>query len=216
MSDTTGNSIPEDQQASNANEGEPVMAGDQQAQSAATTGNDGGGHSQAGAGNGAGESAEHERLSALESALAQAKEEAANAKEVYLRLAADMENLRRRTAEDVAKAHKYAVESFAEALLPVRDTLEMALTVKDQTLETLTEGVSATLRQLETAFEKGKVVVMNPVGEKFNPNQHQAVAMVPGNSVEPPVATNHIVAVLQKGYIINDRVLRPALVSVAQ
>ena len=133
-----------------------------------------------------------------------------------MRLAADMENLRRRTQEDVAKAHKYAIESFAESLVPVRDSLEMALAVENQTPEALKDGVAATLRQLEAAFERGKVVVLNPVGEMFNPNQHQAVAMVPGDSVDPAVASNHVVAVLQKGYLINDRVLRPALVSVAQ
>ncbi|HEX4878431.1 MAG TPA: nucleotide exchange factor GrpE [Limnobacter sp.] len=152
----------------------------------------------------------------LQDELNAARDEVAKAKEVYLRLAADMENLRRRTQEDVAKAHKYAIEGFAEALLPVRDSLEMALALENQTLETLKEGVSATLRQLEAAFERGKVAVLNPVGEKFDPKAHQAVAMVPGNSVEPPVPANHVVAVLQKGYLLNERVLRPALVSVAQ
>ncbi|WP_370262491.1 nucleotide exchange factor GrpE [Limnobacter sp.] len=159
---------------------------------------------------------EADPVAQLQSQLDAAREEAAKAKEVYLRLAADMENLRRRTQEDVAKAHKYAIEGFAEALLPVRDSLEMALALENQTLDTLKEGVSATLRQLESAFERGKVVVLNPVGEKFDPNAHQAVAMVPGNSVDPAVPANHVVAVLQKGYLINDRVLRPALVSVAQ
>lgn len=159
---------------------------------------------------------ETSEMDQLRAQLAAAQDEAAKAKEVYLRLAADMENLRRRTQEDVAKAHKFAIEGFAESLLPVRDTLEMALTVENQTFEALKEGVSATLRQLESAFDRNKVKLLNPVGEKFDPNQHQAVAMVPGNSVEPPVAANHVVAVLQKGYLLNERVLRPALVSVAQ
>mgnify|MGYP006181091905 FL=1 len=157
-----------------------------------------------------------DEVSVLRAALENAHLEVEKSKEVYLRLAADMENLRRRTQEDVAKAHKYAIESFAESLVPVRDSLEMALAVENQTPEALKDGVAATLRQLEAAFERGKVVVLNPVGEKFNPNQHQAVAMVPGDSVDPAVASNHVVAVLQKGYLINDRVLRPALVSVAQ
>ncbi|MCZ8014273.1 MAG: nucleotide exchange factor GrpE [Limnobacter sp.] len=157
-----------------------------------------------------------DEVSVLRAALENAHLEVEKSKEVYLRLAADMENLRRRTQEDVAKAHKYAIESFAESLVPVRDSLEMALAVENQTPEGLKDGVAATLRQLEAAFERGKVVVLNPVGEKFNPNQHQAVAMVPGSSVEPAVAPNHVVSVLQKGYLINDRVLRPALVSVAQ
>ncbi|BET26415.1 molecular chaperone GrpE [Limnobacter thiooxidans] len=160
--------------------------------------------------------APQDEVSVLRAALENAHLEVEKSKEVYLRLAADMENLRRRTQEDVAKAHKYAIESFAESLVPVRDSLEMALSVENQTPEALKDGVSATLRQLEAAFERGKVVVLNPVGEKFNPNQHQAVAMVPGSSVEPAVAPNHVVSVLQKGYLINDRVLRPALVSVAQ
>ncbi|MFN4329974.1 MAG: nucleotide exchange factor GrpE [Limnobacter sp.] len=157
-----------------------------------------------------------DELEALRQQLAQSQDEAAKAKEVYLRLAADMENLRRRTQEDVAKAHKFAIEGFAESLLPVRDTLEMALAVENQTLESMKEGVSATLRQLESAFDRAKVKLINPAGEKFDPNQHQAVSMVPGNSVEPAVPANHVVAVLQKGYSLNDRVLRPALVAVAQ
>ena len=160
--------------------------------------------------------APQDEISVLKAALENAHHEVEKSKEVYLRLAADMENLRRRTQEDVAKAHKYAIESFAESLVPVRDSLEMALAVENQTPEALKDGVAATMRQLEAAFERGKVVVLNPVGEKFNPNQHQAVAMVPGDSVDPAVASNHVVAVLQKGYLINDRVLRPALVSVAQ
>ncbi|MEW6206379.1 MAG: nucleotide exchange factor GrpE [Pseudomonadota bacterium] len=160
--------------------------------------------------------APQDEISVLKAALENAHHEVEKSKEVYLRLAADMENLRRRTQEDVAKAHKYAIESFAESLVPVRDSLEMALAVENQTPEALKDGVAATLRQLEAAFERGKIVALNPIGEKFNPNQHQAVAMVPGNSVEPAVEPNHVVAVLQKGYLINDRVLRPALVSVAQ
>ena len=160
--------------------------------------------------------APQDEISVLKAALENAHHEVEKSKEVYLRLAADMENLRRRTQEDVSKPHKYAIESFAESLVPVRDSLEMALAVENQTPEALKDGVAATLRQLEAAFERGKVVVLNPVGEKFNPNQHQAVAMVPGDSVDPAVASNHVVAVLQKDYLINDRVLRPALVSVAQ
>jgi molecular chaperone GrpE len=162
------------------------------------------------------ETSEVSELEALKAELQAAQEEVGKAKEVYLRLAADMENLRRRTQEDVAKAHKFAIEAFAEGLLPVRDTLEMALIVENQTLDALKEGVGATLRQLEAAFERGKIKLINPEGEKFDPNAHQAVAMVPGNSVEPPVPANHVVAVLQKGYALNERVLRPALVSVAQ
>lgn len=152
----------------------------------------------------------------LNAALESARADADKNREALLRMAADLENTRRRNVDEVAKAHKFAIESFAEALVPVRDSMEAALNVPDQTLETLKEGVSATMRQLDTAFEKGKIQIINPVGEKFDPNKHQAVSMVPGNSVEPPVPTNHVVMVLQKGYLISERVLRPALVAVAQ
>lgn len=158
-----------------------------------------------------------DETSVLRASLERAHQEVEKSREVYLRLAAEMENLRRRTAEEVSKAHKFAIESFAESVLPVRDSLEAALAQDNQTLDSLHQGVSATLRILEAAFERGKVVAISPVaGDKFDPNAHQAVAMVPGASVEPLVPSQHVVAVLQKGYVINDRVLRPALVSVAQ
>lgn len=134
----------------------------------------------------------------------------------FMRARAEMENVRRRAQEDIAKAHKFAIESFADSLLPVRDSLEMALSVASPSLESLREGVTATLRQLSSALEKNKVIEINPVGEKFDPNRHQAISAVPAAGTEPPVAPNHVVAVLQKGYLINDRVLRPALVTVAQ
>jgi molecular chaperone GrpE len=152
----------------------------------------------------------------LNQALEAARADADKNREALLRMAADLENTRRRNVEEVAKAHKFAIESFAEALVPVRDSMEAALNVSEQTIDTLKEGVAATMRQLDTAFEKGKIQIINPVGEKFDPNKHQAVSMVPGNSVEPPVPTNHVVMVLQKGYLISERVLRPALVAVAQ
>lgn len=157
-----------------------------------------------------------DELTTLKAELEQAKAEAEKNKEAMLRMAAEAENTRRRAAEEVSKAHKFAVEGFAEALLPVKDSLEAALALENQTIENLLEGVAATLRQLESAFERSKVQVLDPKGEKFDPNLHQAVSMVPGNSVEPPVPANHVVSVLQKGYLINERVLRPALVAVAQ
>ncbi len=144
------------------------------------------------------------------------QQELTNQKESFLRLAAELENSRRRHAEEINKAHKYAIEGFAEALLPVKDSLEAALALKEQTLETLLEGVLATLRQLEHAFERGKVQAIYPKGEKFDPNRHQAVSAVPGNSQQPPVASNQVVDVMQKGYLLNERVLRPALVIVSQ
>jgi len=148
--------------------------------------------------------------------LARAQAEAIEFRDLFLRAKADAENIRRRGQEDVAKAHKYAIEGFAESLLPVRDSLEMALASAAATPDSLKEGVDATLRLLVSAFERARVSEINPVGQKFDPNRHQAISMVPLASTNPPVAANHVVAVLQKGYLINDRVLRPAMVTVAQ
>jgi molecular chaperone GrpE len=132
--------------------------------------------------------------------------------EQYLRAQADMQNTRRRADEEMAKARKFAVESFAEAMLPVVDSLEAALTHKDAAVEQVLEGTDATLKQLKSALERNKVIEINPAaGAKFDPHQHQAISMVPGTPQEP----NTIVGVLQKGYLIAERVLRPALVTVA-
>jgi molecular chaperone GrpE len=134
----------------------------------------------------------------------------------YLRARADMENLRKRSAQEVINAGKYAIESFAEAMVPVADSMEMALTLENQTLEGLKSGVELTLKQLLQGFQKGKIEAINPAGEKFDPNRHQAVAMVDGAAQTPPAASNHVVQVMQKGYLVADRVLRPAIVVVAQ
>ena len=152
----------------------------------------------------------------LEARLAAAEAKAAEHYDLYVRAVADMENVRRRAQEDVSKAHKYAIESFAESLLPVRDSLELALKTENVSLESMREGVEATLRLFASVFEKNKLIVIDPAGQKFDPNLHQAISMVPGSAANPPVAANHVVTVLQKGYLINDRVLRPALVTVAQ
>lgn len=130
----------------------------------------------------------------------------------FLRSKAEAENVRRRAQEDVAKAYKFAIESFAEGLVPVVDSLEKALQLKESTPETMREGIELTLRQLKAAFARGNLKEIDPVGEKFDPHFHQAISMVPADSVPP----NHVVAVLQKGWLIADRVLRPALVTVAQ
>jgi molecular chaperone GrpE len=131
--------------------------------------------------------------------------------DAYLRAKAEAENVRRRAEEEVGKARKFAVESFAESLLPVRDSLEAAIAIPAASPEQLLEGVHATLRQLTTALERNKVVEVNPpAGAKFDPHQHQAISVVPA-AQEP----NTVVAVLQKGYTIADRVLRPALVTVS-
>jgi molecular chaperone GrpE len=144
----------------------------------------------------------------LLSALAKAQEHY----DQFMRARAETENVRRRAQEDIAKAHKYAVESFAEALVPVMDSLEKALEANNASAETLRAGVEITLKQLAAAFEKGRLLPIDPRGEKFDPHRHQAISVVPGNGV----AANHVVAVLQKGWMLNDRVLRPALVTVAQ
>jgi molecular chaperone GrpE len=153
-------------------------------------------------------------IETLKAELAAAQAKANENYDSYLRAVADAENIRRRSMEDVAKAHKFAVESFAESLLPAKDSLEMALILPDLTTDKLKEGVEATLRQLTTAFEKNKLMEVNPVGEKFDPHKHQAISTMPGASATPPLAANHVAQVLQKGYTINDRVLRPALVVV--
>ena len=132
--------------------------------------------------------------------------------DAFLRSKAEAENIRRRAEEDMAKARKFAVEAFAESLLPVRDSLEAAIALPNATNEQLLEGVHVTLRQLASALERNKVVqIMPPTGTRFDPHQHQAISMVPAPGQEP----NTVVAVLQKGYLIAERVLRPALVTVA-
>jgi molecular chaperone GrpE len=131
--------------------------------------------------------------------------------DAYLRAKAEVENIRRRSDEEISKARKFAVEGFAESLLPVRDSLEAALAIPDAKSEQVLEGVHATLRQLGAALERNKVLEINPAaGTKFDPHQHQAISMVPAEQ-----EANTVVTVLQKGYSIADRVLRPALITVA-
>jgi molecular chaperone GrpE len=129
----------------------------------------------------------------------------------FLRAKADVENGRRRAEDEISKARKFAVESFAESLLPVADSLEAGLAIKDGTVEQIREGAQATLRQLNSALERNKVIAIDPApGAKFDPHQHQAISVVPSEH-----EANAVVSVLQKGYLISDRVLRPALVTVA-
>ena len=131
--------------------------------------------------------------------------------DAFLRAKAEAENVRRRAEEEVAKARKYAVEGFAESMLPVKDSLEAAISIPAATPEQMLEGVHATLRQLSAALVRNKVLEINPApASKFDPHQHQAISVVPAEQ-EP----NTVVAVLQKGYMIADRVLRPALVTVS-
>lgn len=150
--------------------------------------------------------------SELAAQLAEAQARLAEMQDAFLRAKAEGDNIRRRAQEDIAKAHKFAVESFAEALLPVKDSLEMALKIDTPSVESLKEGVDMTLKQLNTAFEKNRLLEVNPQsGEKLDPMKHQAISMVPAEQ-----EANTVVSVLQKGYTISDRLLRPALVTVAQ
>jgi molecular chaperone GrpE len=148
----------------------------------------------------------------LEEKLASAEAKANEMQDAFLRAKADAENMRKRAQEDIAKAHKFAIENFAEALVPVKDSLEMSLKLETPSVDSLKEGVEMTLKQLTSAFERNRLLEINPVpGEKLDPMKHQAISMVPAEQ-----EANTVVSVLQKGYMIADRLLRPALVTVAQ
>ena len=148
---------------------------------------------------------------ALDTQLADLQARLTEASDGFLRAKAEAENTRRRAEEEVSKARKFAIESFADSLLPVKDSLEAAIAMPDAPVAQVLEGVHATLRQLTAALERNKVLVIAPpAGTKFDPHQHQAISVVPAD-----VDAGTVVAVLQKGYLIADRVLRPALVTVA-
>ena len=147
----------------------------------------------------------------LEQRLSELEARHAEVSDAYLRAKAEVENVRRRADEEVSKARKFAVEAFAESLLPVKDSLEAAIANPNANAQLVLEGVQATLRQLSQALERNKVVeVAPPAGTRFDPHQHQAISMVPADQ-----EANTVVSVLQKGYLIAERVLRPALVTVA-
>jgi molecular chaperone GrpE len=153
----------------------------------------------------------------LSVALADAQAELVNLKaqnadlaDQFLRAQADVQNARRRADDEIAKARKFAVEGFADSLLPVLDSLEAGLAIPNVTIEQIREGSEATLRQLKSALERNKVLEIAPAaGTKFDPHHHQAISVVPADQ-----EANTVVNVLQKGYSIADRVLRPALVTV--
>ncbi len=156
------------------------------------------------------ESPVEDPMSVLQAELAMVKVQNTDLADQFLRAKAEVENARRRADEEVSKARKFAVESFAESLLPVADSLTAGLAIADASAEQLREGSEATLRQLKSALERHKVIEINPeAGAKFDPHQHQAISVVPAQQ-EP----NTVVMVLQKGYLIAERVLRPALVTV--
>lgn len=154
---------------------------------------------------------EADAAAAADNQLADLQAKNADLADQFLRAKAEAENARRRAEEEIAKARKFAVESFADSLLPVADSLEAGLAITDATPEQIREGAEATLRQLKSALERNKVLQINPAaGTKFDPHQHQAISMVPAEQ-----EANTVVSVLQKGYSIAERVLRPALVTVA-
>ena len=154
---------------------------------------------------------ESDALSLAQTELAELQAKSAELADQFLRAKAEVDNARRRAEEEISKARKFAIDTFAENLLPVADSLEAGLLLKDATADQIREGAQATLRQLLAALERNKVLAINPpVGGKFDPHQHQAISVVPSE-----LDANAIVTVLQKGYSIAERVLRPALVIVA-
>lgn len=152
-----------------------------------------------------------ERIPGPEELLRAAELKAAEHHDAWLRAKAETENVRKRGLEEVAKASKYAAEKFAQAMLPVKDSLEASLGADNATLETLRNGVELTLKQLVQAFSGAGIVEIDPAGQKFDPNHHQALS-----TVEAEGEPNRVVTVLQKGYLLNERVLRPALVVVSK
>lgn len=154
---------------------------------------------------------ETEALTKCQADLAELQAKSADLADQYLRAKADVENARRRAEDEVSKARRFALESFADSLLPVIDSLEAGLASQDANLEQIREGTQATLRQLIAAMERNKIVVVDPsAGSKFDPHLHQAISVVSSDQ-----ESNTIVTVLQKGYLISERVLRPALVIVS-
>jgi molecular chaperone GrpE len=149
----------------------------------------------------------------LQQALAQAEERAKNHWEQYLRAVADVENVRKRAQKDVEAAHRYGIDKLAAELLPVKDSLELAVANADKAdAQQLTAGSQATLKLLDKAFEKLNIQQINPVGEPFDPTRHEAMLAQPSNTAEP----NSVLQVVQPGYELNGRLLRPARVIVAK
>ncbi|MEO8333276.1 MAG: nucleotide exchange factor GrpE [Gallionella sp.] len=152
-----------------------------------------------------------ESIPSLEEMLQEAERKAQEHYDAWMYAKAEGENIRRRAADDVSKAHKFAVERFSNEVLAVKDSLEAGLAVKEATVESFKSGMELTLKQLTSVFEKFNIKEINPVGEKLDPHKHQAIGML--DSDQP---ANTVVSVMQKGYALNDRVLRPALVMVSK
>jgi len=152
-----------------------------------------------------------EVMPSMEELLKKAELDAAEHHDAWLRAKADSENIRKRAQIDIANAHKYATENFSTELLTVMDSLEAALAVEDATVENFKNGMELTLKQLTATFDKFNIKVINPDGEKFDPHQHEAMCVVDSDLIP-----NTVVHVMQKGYVLNDRVIRPALVTVSK
>lgn len=150
-------------------------------------------------------------MPSLEELLKKAELDAAEHHDAWLRAKADSENIRKRAQIDIANAHKYATENFSTELLAVMDSLEAALAVENATVDNFKSGMELTLKQLTTVFEKFNIKVIDPNGEKFDPHQHEAMC-----TVDSDLSPNTVVHVMQKGYALNDRVIRPALVTVSK
>jgi molecular chaperone GrpE len=152
-----------------------------------------------------------EVMPSVEAQLQAAERKAQEHYDAWMYAKAESENIRRRAADDVTKAQKFAVERFSNEMLAVKDSLEAGLSVTTENVESFKSGMELTLKQLSSVFEKFHIVEINPVGEKLDPHKHQAIGMIPSDQ-----PANTVVSVMQKGYSLNDRVLRPALVMVSQ
>jgi len=152
-----------------------------------------------------------EKATSLEERLKKAELAAAEHHDAWLRAKAEADNIRKRAQAEIASAHKFAVENFSAELLTVKDSLEAALAAESATVDGMKSGVELTLKQLKSVFEKFNVTEIDPVGQKFDPHRHQAIS-----TVESDAEPNTVVQVLQKGYLLHDRVIRPALVLVAK
>ena len=159
--------------------------------------------------------AEQARIAELEAQLEAAQQASLEERERAIRAVAEMENLRRRAAQDVEKAHKFALEKFAAELLPVLDNLERAIELADkesEALKPMIEGVELTLKSMQSSVAKFGLVALDPQNQPFDPNAHQAMSMIENAELAP----NTVIAVMQKGYELNGRVIRPAMVMVSK
>ena len=152
-----------------------------------------------------------EVMPSMDELLQAAERKAQEHYDAWMYAKAESENIRRRAADDVTKAQKFAVERFSNEMLAVKDSLEAGLSVTTENVESFKSGMELTLKQLSSVFEKFHIVEINPVGEKLDPHKHQAIGMIPSDQ-----PANTVVSVMQKGYALNDRILRPALVMVAK